>query len=352
MTRSIGAGGSSEVVFDGNAEVNPWKNIGTFPIAFREGVAVEYNGEGYVSSGSDTNGFYKYDPSDGSTTQLSSNLQSRNNYGGDVFGDEIFVFGGVSSTGDVQAEVFDIVGGSWTEITGGPSLLGGGTRAVKLNTQIAVIGSNGGTDGTRTDTYDPANDSWDTNIPNAPVDVSNSSVAKVPGGTADTAYVMTTAGDLYTFDLLSGWSDLGISIPPGESMAVYDGSDIWFIGGVETGTFSTSSSVTKFDPDTQEKTDAPDLPTGLTNAASAILGGEIHLFGGGLGESSDSIRKYDSAGRGTIATGEGVLYALGSTDSGAELVNLDTGVRGNAVFGRSGDDITLSKNGNAEVYKL
>ena len=357
MTRSIGAGsggGGSKTVFDGTAEVSPTSTAGTLQYGVRDAVAVEYNGKAYVRfgtapSGSATPIFYEFDPSDGSTTQLANGIKARSNYGAARVGSEIYVFGDTEDSSELQAEVYDIDADSWSEVaTPFSEALYTGTRAVELNGQILVAGATSAS-ANRAFLYDPENDSWDTSVDDSFNEITGGSAVKVPGETVDTAYVMDTAGQLFTFDGLSGWSIVDTSISPGESSAVYDGSHIWYIGGVDDSQ-SAVKKVVKFDPETETTTEPAQLSSGLANAPAVMLDGEIHLFGGGISTTSDTVLKY--AGRSTVATGEGALYALGANDSGAELINTDTGERGGVVMGREGDGISLSKNGYVQVYKV
>ncbi len=238
-------------------------------------------------------------------TELPPLLQPRAAAAAAVVGDRIIVAGGVNSDGKVlnTTEIFD--GTSWklgAPIPTARKLLGAASDGKLV---YAVGGTNGTTDLSAVEAYDPATDTW-TKMPDLPRGRSDFGVAVTDarlvavGGTAGGQVLKSVAALDLTTATWTDLPDLGIARHGLAVDAV--GKTVYAIGGstgAADGQATASAEALKLAPrrpqPAPEWRTLPDAPTARLMMASTVLDGKIWVAGGiRNGETLQTVETYDA----------------------------------------------------------
>jgi hypothetical protein len=169
------------------------------------------------------------------------------------------------------------------------------------------------------------------NIPDG-LDLLNTADArKVPGLArllAPAAHVHTPATAVSgTFPGIRATAALSLPVPVEREVAVADGRTIVIVGGLDA-TSSSTSGVFSLDPATHALTRLGSVPQPFHDAAGAVIGRSVYVFGGGAATSSSAVQRFDLATRrGSVvshlphplsdvvsATVDGAVYLVGGYD--------------------------------------
>lgn len=221
-----------------------WSNVSEMPIPRFEANAVSLDGYIYVAGGitarNSLKSFIRFDPQANTWDELAEMPDFRNHQGMAVLDGKIYISGGMlgETSFDGQADtfwVYDPQTDAWTSLAAMPF----GRTAhgmVEIDGKFYVTGgmSPRGNDPTELWVYDPASNSWDTSLAHLPTQ-------------RDHVIIVSHEGKLY----------------------------------VAGGRYSTNLPTLEiYDPATDTWTQGPDMPTGRSGMAYAILDGQLHAIAG------------------------------------------------------------------------
>ncbi len=203
---------------------------------------------------------------------------------------KLYVFGGYRTTNfpfspSSLTLVYDPTVGTWTE--GTPMPRGRGASAiVATETDIRIFGGLAGSDLDEHLIYSPGEDMWSEG-PAMPTSRSGLTAVYIAGRIHVVGgYVLGGAGTIAqnaveTFDMVQGAWRIGASLPSGRhglSSAVLDGDMVVF-GGFRNEDLNSRSL--SYDPDVDAWTVLPDMPDSRSFAGAAAHGNQIFVVGGG-----------------------------------------------------------------------
>jgi serine/threonine-protein kinase PknK len=290
--------------------IDNWKGGDELPVPVQHAMAVTWQGNPVVLGGWRTAGANKVATDqvwrmvNGRWVELPRILQPRAAAAAAVVGDHIIVTGGVDASGALlnTTEIFD--GNSWT--LGAPIPTSRQMLAAASDTKLvyAVGGTNGKSDLTTVEAYDPAANTW-TPLPDLPEARSDFGVATADGrlvavGGQSAGQVLKSVA---VFDLATktwaGMPDMGTA-RHGMAVAAV-GKSVYAIGGstgVGDGEVTSSAealqlAARKVQPASQWRS-LPDAPTARLQMAWAVLDGRIWIMGGlQAGAALQTVESYD-----------------------------------------------------------
>lgn len=161
------------------------------------------------------------------------------------------------------------------------------------------------------DVYDPATDTWRTDVAPMPTAMHHANVAAVDGKIYVTGYLgpgnFVARGGVFAYDPdENDWTEK-TSMPDGRqrgaSATVAIDGKIYVAGGLRSGTVADFSA---YDPSTDRWETLPDMPRPLDHAGAAAVGGKLYVLGGraaGIEGVSGAVLIYDPKA-GTWSSGE------------------------------------------------
>ncbi|MDT5337786.1 MAG: hypothetical protein QOD90_3291, partial [Mycobacterium sp.] len=229
--------------------IDNWKGGDDLPVPVQHAMSVTWQGNPVVLGGWRTAGANKVATDqvwrvvNGRWVELPRMLQPRAAAAAAVVGDRIIVTGGVNANGALlnTTEIFD--GNSWTLGAPIPTSRQMLAAASDANLVYAVGGTNGKSDLTTVEAYNPAENTW-TPLP----------------------------------DLAEARSDLGVAVDDGRLLAV---------GGLSAG--RVLNSVAALDLATKIWTGLPDMGTARHGMAVAAVGKSVYAVGGSTGVGDDQV---------------------------------------------------------------
>jgi serine/threonine protein kinase/N-acetylneuraminic acid mutarotase len=292
--------------------IDSWKGGADLPVPVQHAMAVTWQGTPVVLGGWRTEGTNTKVATDrvwrivdSQWRELPPLTQPRAAAAAAVVGDRIVVTGGVDAGGKLlnTTEVFD--GTSWKPSAPIPTprqMLGAASDGKLV---YAVGGSNGASDLTAVEAYDPATDKW-TAMPALPVGRSDFGVAvtdarlvAVGGTSGGQALKSVTALDLTT----ATWTDLADMATARHGLAVAAvNKTVYAIGGatgVDDGQVTATAEALKLAPRRPQPAPQwralPDAPTARLMMAWTVLDDEIWVAGGMRhGETLQTVESYDT----------------------------------------------------------
>lgn len=291
--------------------IDSWKSGDDLPVPVQHATAVTWQGNPVVLGGWRTEGTNPKVASDrvwrvvnSRWVELPPLLQPRAAPAAAVVGDRLVVTGGVNADGKLlnTTEIFD--GNSWTLGAAMPTprqMLGAASDGKVV---YAVGGTNGTSDLTTVEAYDPAANKW-TTLPDLPearsdfgVAVTDGRLVAVGGMSAGQVLKSVAAFDLTT----QTWAGLPNMGTARHGMAVDSvGKSVYAIGGstgVGDGQVTSSAEALKLaarktQPASQWRS-LPDAPTARLMMAWTVLDDKIWLAGGMRhGETLQTVQSYD-----------------------------------------------------------
>jgi serine/threonine-protein kinase PknK len=290
--------------------IDNWKGGGDLPVPVQHAMSVTWLGNPIVLGGWRTAGANKVATDqvwrvvNGRWVELPHMLQPRAAAAAAVVGDRIIVTGGVNANGALlnTTEIFD--GNSWT--LGAPIPTSRQMLAAASDAKLvyAVGGTNGNSDLTTVEAYDPAANTW-TPLPDLPEARSDLGVATADGrllavGGESAGQVLRSVA---TLDLATKtWAGLPDMGTARHGMAVAAvGKSVYAIGGstgVGEGQMTSSAEALtlaprKLQPASQWRS-LPDAPIARLQMAWTVLDGRIWVIGGlRAGTALQTVESYD-----------------------------------------------------------
>ena len=292
--------------------IDSWKGGADLPVPVQHAMAVTWQGTPVVLGGWRTEGTNAKVATDrvwrivdSQWRELPPLTQPRAAAAAAVVGDRIVVTGGVDAGGKLlnTTEVFD--GTSWKPSAPIPTprqMLGAASDGKLV---YAVGGTNGASDLTAVEAYDPATDKW-TAMPALPlgrsdfgVAVTDARLVAVGGKSGGQALKSVTALDLTT----ATWTDLADMATARHGLAVAAvNKTVYAIGGstgVEDGQVTATAEALKLAPRRPQPAPQwralPDAPTARLMMAWTVLDDQIWVAGGMRhGETLQTVESYDT----------------------------------------------------------
>lgn len=258
---------------------------------------VELDGKTYViggfESGTTSKKLEVYDPTDNTWTTLSSMSTARYFATAQVVDNKIYVIGGISNssltttTGTYYktVEVYDPATNTWTTKASMPTARMG-TSSVVHNNEIYVFGgmSSSATNLTKVEKYNPSTDSW-TTLKSMPLGVHqpgaivyNNLIYLFGGGYGATVYKKVQVYDPET-DTYSNRADM----PQARDAigSIKYGNEIYLIGGTlgQTGAIATNI-VEIYNPQSDSYCTGPSLNEARKHFGTVIINNNIYVIGG------------------------------------------------------------------------
>jgi serine/threonine protein kinase/N-acetylneuraminic acid mutarotase len=307
----LGADGSVSGRHEGyDPAIDNWKGGDDLPVPVQHAMSAAWQGNPVVLGGMQSNGTNKlvtdqvWRVVNSRWVELPRMLQPRAAAAAATVGDRIIVTGGVDANGALlqTTEIFD--GTSWTlgaEMPTPRQMLAGASDGRLM---YAVGGTNGNSDLTTVEAYDPATNTW-TSLPALPQARSDLGVAIADGrlvavgGLSDGQVLKSVAMlDLAT----QTWAPLPDMQTARHGMAVDAVADSVYVVGGSTGVGNgavTSSAESlklaarKLQPASKWRT-LGDAPTARLQTAWTVLDGKIWIFGGlRMGTELQTVETYD-----------------------------------------------------------
>ena len=331
----VGADGRVSVGHEGyDPAIDSWKGGEDLPVGVQHAMSVTWQDTPVVLGGWRTEGANPKVATDqvwrvvnSRWTELPPLTQPRAAAAAAVVGDRIIVTGGVDADGALlnTTEIFD--GISWKP--GAPIPTPRQMLAAASDGELvyALGGTNGTTDLTTVEAYDPATDKWAT-MPGIPqgrsdfgVAVNDARLVAVGGKSAGQVLKSVAALDLTT----ATWIDMPDMDSARHGMAVASvGKTVYAIGGstgVDDGQVTASAEALKLAPRRPQPAAQwralPDAPTARLMMASTVLDDEIWIAGGiREGETLQTVESYD-ARTGAVAGAAFAADPLASCDGGS-----------------------------------
>ena len=291
--------------------IDNWKGGDDLPVPVQRAMAVTYQGNPVVLGGWRAEGTNNQVATDrvwrvvnSRWVELPPLLQPRAAAAAAVVGDRIIVTGGVGANGRLltTTEIFD--GTSWTLGTEMPTTRQMLSATSDGKVMYAIGGTDGTSDLTTVEAYDPAANTW-TTLPELTEARSDGGVAFADGrlvavgGESDGQVLRGVAAlDLAT----RTWSDLPDMDTPRHGMAVAAvGKTVYAIGGATgVGDSEVTSSAEALKLAARKPQPAspwrslPDAPTARLMMASTVLDDQIWIAGGmSHGTTLDTVQSYD-----------------------------------------------------------
>jgi serine/threonine protein kinase/N-acetylneuraminic acid mutarotase len=309
----VGADGRASAGHEGyDPAIDSWKGGEDLPVGVQHAMSVTWQDTPVVLGGWRTEGANPKVATDqvwrvvnSRWTALPPLLQPRAAAAAAVVGNRIIVTGGVDADGTLlnTTEIFD--GTSWKPGAPIPTPRQMLAAASDGSVVYAVGGTNGSSDLTTVETYDPATDNWAT-MPGLPqgrsdfgVAVNDARLVAVGGTSAGQVLKSVAALDLTT----STWIEMPDMDSARHGLAVASvGKTVYAIGGstgVDDGQVTASAEALKLAPrrpqPAAEWRALPDAPTARLMTAWAVLDDEIWIAGGMReGETLDTVASYDT----------------------------------------------------------
>ncbi|MBL8100645.1 MAG: hypothetical protein JNK81_15795 [Anaerolineales bacterium] len=221
-----------------------WSNVSAMPLPNFEANAVELDGYIYISGGITANrslkNLFRFDPKTNTWEELAPMPDFRNHHGMVVMDGKIYVAGGMlgETSFDGQAKtfwVYDPQTNDWTVLADMPfGRTAGGIAEIDGKLYVTGGMSPRGNDPTELWVYDPATNTWDDSLAHLPTQ-------------RDHVIIVSYDKKLY----------------------------------VVGGRYSTNlSTVEIYDSSTDTWSQGPDMPTGRSGMAFAIINGQLHTIAG------------------------------------------------------------------------
>jgi serine/threonine protein kinase/N-acetylneuraminic acid mutarotase len=307
----LGADGAVSGRHEGyDPPIDNWKGGDALPDPVQHAMAVTWQGNPVVLGGKASNGPDKavtdkvWRVVNSRWVELPPLLQPRAAAAATAIGDRIIVTGGVGADGELirTTEIFD--GTSWKRVADLPTPRQQLAGASDGTLMYAVGGTDGSSDLTTVEAYDPATDSW-TSLPGLAAARSDFGVA-VADGRLVAVGGLSSGRVLKSVEMLdlatrtwAGLPDMGTA-RHGMAVAAVASSVYAFGGSTETGTsvLTSSAEAVKLAPRKLQPASAwrtlPDAPTARLMSAGTVLDGRIWIFGGlRAGEVLDTVESFD-----------------------------------------------------------
>lgn len=286
------AAGALLALAAGSALADNWREAAPMESARASLQAVAVDGQIYVAGGTTTTGpsdiFEAYDPRSNSWRPLESMPDGRDAFGMAAQGTVIYVAGGFSSLTKAKPSAavyaFDTADSTWSRKADMPTARTGHTMTA-VGDYLYVIGGRG-TGVERVLRYDPRTDKWESFGAAEPGPRSGHAAAAlgakiyIVGGRAVSG---ETLARVDVFDTETGKWSAAASLPVAVvgTTAGFVGSELNVVGGTEPAKQRTLSDHYALSDGVWRKVAA--LPTPRQSLASAALGGQWYVIGGGAG---------------------------------------------------------------------
>lgn len=347
---------STELLYSGSVGGgNAWQTNSAAPNNDRDINTVFIDGKVLLAGGNSNN--YNppafYDPSDDTyTTGLAAMPTPAAKCGTVKYNGKAWFFAGENTSGTAisDVQVYDPSTDSWTTKTPMPVSNTGNKTAIVNGVAYSV--TVGDFETARCFAYDLDTDTWTEKSSG-----NEASSGAFVASALDRVYVLRNGGGEYYDPSTDTWTSLSwISgdITSSGGAAEYNGN-IHCIGGTD-GSGNPGVYHIKVDPEAETNTRLADLPAGRRYVrADGDGNGRFWVVGGRNSSSNDTNTNYEyqpeQAPPVTLSENRLVGLRDGPSET-AEVENQSTGLQGKVIAGKSGDDIRVTEDGNAEIYGI